>query len=191
MTGELTEATCEGRMEHDPVEGLSGWDGGPKGSGPSADSVGVPHASAARAKEEAGLDIDSWIEGYGRAWREKDDRAVGALFTERALYASHPLEPPHRGREEIRAYWRLATATQQDLVLRFGEPVFSGRRAAVEWWATMRDGEWAAKEAGDDRITHPGCLVLRFAADGLCEELREYWNVGFGPPVRPPEGWGG
>lgn len=139
------------------------------------------------------MDIRSWVERYGRAWREKDDEAVAVLFAEGALYVSHPLRPPHRGREGIRAYWRRATADQEGLDLRFGEPVVSadGRRAAVEWWATMRDGGWAAAEgAGDDGLTLPGCLVLRFAEGGLCEELREYWNVGFGPPVRPSEGWG-
>ena len=103
------------------------------------------------------MDIDSWVEAYGRAWREKDDEAVGALFTEGALYVSHPLEPPHRGSDGIRAYWRRATGTQEDLVLRFGEPVLDGRRAAVEWWATMRDAEWAAGEGtDDDRLTLPG-----------------------------------
>jgi ketosteroid isomerase-like protein len=140
------------------------------------------------------LDIDIWVERYGQAWREKDDEAVAALFTEGATYASHPLQAPHQGRDGIRAYWRRATADQEDLDLCFGEPVVSedGRRAAVEWWVTMRDGDWAARQgAEDDRLTLPGCLVLRFAADGLCEELREYWNVGFGPPAHPSKGWGG
>jgi ketosteroid isomerase-like protein len=140
------------------------------------------------------VNIDTWVERYGRAWREKDDEAVADLFTEGATYASHPLQPPHRGRDGIRAYWRRATADQEELDLRFGEPVVSadGKRAAVEWWAQMRDEGWAAGEgAEDDRLTLPGCLMLRFAESGLCKELREYWNVGFGPPVRPPEGWGG
>ena len=140
------------------------------------------------------MDIHTWVECYGRAWREKDDEAVAALFTEGATYASHPLQSPHRGREGIRAYWRHATADQEQLDLRFGEPVVSpdGRRAAVEWWATMRDGDWAARQGSeDDRLTLPGCLVLRFAEGGLCEELREYWNAGFGPPAHPSEGWGG
>lgn len=157
-----------------------------------ADGARVRCAPSARAKE-ASMDIRSWVERYGRAWREKDDEAVAVLFAEGALYVSHPLRPPHRGREGIRACWRRATADQEVLDLRFGEPVVSadGRRAAVEWWATMRDGGWAAAEgAGDDGLTLPGCLVLRFAEGGLCEELREYWNVGFGPPVRPSEGWG-
>jgi ketosteroid isomerase-like protein len=71
------------------------------------------------------MDIGSWVERYGRAWREKDDEAVAVLFAEGALYVSHPLPPPHRGREGIRAYWRRATADQEGLDLRFGEPVVS------------------------------------------------------------------
>jgi len=56
----------------------------------------------------------------------------------------------------------------------------------------MRDGDWAARQGSeDDRLALPSCLVLRFAADGLYEELREYWNVGFGQPAHPSEGWGG
>lgn len=139
------------------------------------------------------MDIVSWVERYGRAWREKDDEAVAALFAEEATYASHPSQPPHRGREGIRAYWRRATADQEELDLRFGDPIVSadGGRAAVEWWATMRDEGWAAEEGRPgEALTLPGCLVLRFSEEGLCEELREYWNVGFGPPVRPPNGWG-
>lgn len=41
--------------------------------------------------------------------------------------------------------------------------------ATVEWWATFHDE--------GEPVTLPGCLVLRFGADGLCEELREYWHV--------------
>ena len=57
----------------------------------------------------------------------------------------------------------------------------SGEKVAVEWWTTM----WAEGE----EITIPGCLLLRFAPDGRCEELREYWHVEPGGH-EPPDGWG-
>ena len=38
-------------------------------------------------------------------------------------------------------------------------------------------------------ITLPGCLLLRFAPGGRCEELREYWHVEEGRRD-PPAGWG-
>jgi uncharacterized protein (TIGR02246 family) len=127
------------------------------------------------------MDVHAWIEAYGRAWRDGDDAAAADLFTEDGLYRSHPFREPHRGREAIRAYWRSATSAQQDLAVRFGEPIVAGNRAAVEWWATIReDGE---------EVTLPGILVLRFDAAGRCEELREAWH--YEPGRRePPEGWG-
>lgn len=60
----------------------------------------------------------------------------------------------------------------EDLDLRFGKLAVSEdkRRAAVEWWATMRDGGWAARQGAEyDRLTLPGCLVLRFSTGGSCE----------------------
>lgn len=55
----------------------------------------------------------------------------------------------------------------------------------------MHDAAWAASQGSEaSAFTLPGCLVLRFAADGRCEELREHWHVEFGGPVRPPTGWG-
>jgi hypothetical protein len=43
--------------------------------------------------------------------------------------------------------------------------------------------------AEGEEITIPGCLLLRFAPDGRCEELREYWHVEPGR-YEPPDGWG-
>lgn len=133
--------------------------------------------------------IESWIERYGMAWRDKDVDGVAELFTEDATYAAHPTEEPNRGREGIRAYWRQVTATQRDVDLRFGTPVVEGNRATVEWWALMNDPEWGPPR-DDAAVTLPGCLILRFTDDGLCVELREYWNVEFGRHVPAPAGWG-
>lgn len=107
--------------------------------------------------------------------------AAVALFTEDAAYRSSPFREPSVGHEGIRAYWAGATGAQADVRVRLGEPLEDDDRVAVEWWTTMRDD--------GEAITLPGCLVLRFAADGRCEELREYWHVEPGT-VDPPDGWG-
>jgi uncharacterized protein (TIGR02246 family) len=133
--------------------------------------------------------VESWIERYGIAWRTKDADGVAELFTEDAVYAAHPTEEPHRGRAGIRAYWRQVTATQSDLDLRFGRPVVDGNRATVEWWAIMNAAEWGPPR-DDAAVTLPGCLILRFTDEGLCVELREYWNADFGRSVPAPNGWG-
>jgi hypothetical protein len=63
-----------------------------------------------------------------------------------------------------------------------GWPVITGDRVVVEWWTAMIDPD-------QGEITLPGCLLLRFALDGRCHDLREYWQVR--PGTRnPPDGWG-
>jgi SnoaL-like domain len=127
--------------------------------------------------------IDDWIASYGRAWEERDADAAAALFTSDAVYRDHPLGPPHLGSDGVRKYWSDVTATQSAVAVRFGAPVASAdeMRAAVEFWVTMTSG-------GSD-VTLMGILMLLFADDGRCKELREAWHFESGHHD-PPEGWG-
>lgn len=129
------------------------------------------------------LDTSAWLAAYHQAWIARDAEGVARLFTDDAAYHSHPFRPPYVGRAAIAEYWQRATASQEDFALRWGTPVVAGNRMAVEWWATIRDAE-----EGD--LTLPGCLIVRFAANGLCEELREYWHLDVGSRIAPPAGWG-
>ncbi len=129
------------------------------------------------------LDISAWLAAYHKAWITHNAEQVARLFTENAAYYSHPFRSPYRGRAEIQAYWQRATSSQEELEVRWGSPVVSGNRVAVEWWATMR-------EADEGELTLPGCLILRFADDGLCSELREYWHIDVGSRILPPSEWG-
>lgn len=75
---------------------------------------------------------------------------------------------------EIRAYWRRGAGAQQETRVHMGLPFRDGERVAVEWWATMIDD--------GAEVTLSGCLLLRFATDGRCQGLREYWEREGGPP---------
>jgi uncharacterized protein (TIGR02246 family) len=127
------------------------------------------------------MDLTDWIDGYRRAWEQADTELVLTLFTEDASYRSNPFEEPHRGHEGIRAYWDGVTGQQRDARVRMGRPFGDGDRVAVEWWTTMT--------SQGEEVTLPGCLLLRFEADGRCSDLREYWNV-TGGLVEPFDDWG-
>lgn len=119
----------------------------------------------------------AWLAAYERAWRAGDGEGAGALFTADCVYRSHPF----REAEDAAGYARRVFAAESGVEARFGRPLIEGRRVAVEYWATLReDGE---------EITLSGCDLLRFAPDGRCCELREYWAQRPGH-VEPPAGWG-
>jgi len=123
----------------------------------------------------------AWLEAYRRAWEGADTRGVLELFTDDARYRSHPLRPAHTGHDGVAGYWARATADQRDVAVRLGDPVVDGDRVAAEWWTTMvADGE---------PVTLAGCLLLTFAADGRCRDLRECWNLADGLHDPPPD-WG-
>ena len=122
-----------------------------------------------------------WIAAYEQAWVGRDPEAAVELFTEDAVYRSHPFREPHTGSNGVREYWaggNLDAGGAGPPLRRAGR---RGDKVVVEWWAIMRDeGSW---------ITLPGALLLRFAGDGRSEELREYWHVEEGRH-EPPPGWG-
>lgn len=125
--------------------------------------------------------VHAWLDRYRAAWEQRDPDAAAALFTEDALYREQPYAEPFRGRAGVHRYWSDVTATQSDITVRYGTPVVDGNRAAVEWWVTLRNGDVPATLAGE--------FLLRFAPDGLVEDLREYWHFAEGMQ-EPPAGWG-
>jgi len=127
------------------------------------------------------LVVNRWIRSYTKAWLKKDAKAIASLFTEDAAYHSHPFRPMNQGRKSILDYTLVALDVGQMYEVRFGKPVVEGSKAAVEYWTTM-------KEKVED-VTLAGCLMLRFAKNGLCKELHDYWVLQTGK-LQPPPNWG-
>jgi hypothetical protein len=120
-----------------------------------------------------------WQDVWARAWPAKDAEAIDALYTRDATYRSHPFRDPE---PSPRSYVERMFAEEDEIECRFGEPIVSGERAAVEWWGTWR-------EAGE-KVTLAGTTVLRFRPDGLVAEHLDYW-VQVDGRRELPAGWGG
>jgi ketosteroid isomerase-like protein len=105
-----------------------------------------------------------WIEVWERAWPAADVEAIATLYAPEANFYSHPF----RERQSPTDYVAWAFADQAEAECRFGEPVVSGDRAAVDWWGviTSRDGLVE---------TVAGTSMLRFDAQGLVVEQRDTW----------------
>ena len=127
---------------------------------------------------EAGDLAERWRATWERAWRAKDGAAIAALYAADAVYRSHPFREPERSASD---YVDRVFGEEEAIECRFAEPLVAGRRAAVEWWATYREG--------GEEVTLLGVTVLRFGDDGLVVQHTDYWAEA-GARLEPFTGWG-
>jgi hypothetical protein len=50
-------------------------------------------------------EIQTWIEGYLRAWDSNNPEDIGSLFSKDAVYKTGPFDDPWQGREQIIQGW--------------------------------------------------------------------------------------
>ena len=106
----------------------------------------------------------AWVDAWERAWPAGDVEALEPVYASDAVQWSAPFREPQTPRD----YAAWAFADQASAVCRFGEPIVSGDRAAVDWWAVM-----TGKDGSEESIA--GTSFLRFDADGLVVEQRDVW----------------
>jgi hypothetical protein len=120
---------------------------------------------------------ERWRSTWERAWPAKDGAAIAALYAADAVYRSHPFREPERS---ARDYVDREFALEAGIECRFGEPLVTGRRAAVQWWASF--------EEDGKEVSLAGVTVLRFGDDGLVVQHTDYWGDAAGR-VEPFPGW--
>ncbi|KRE68420.1 hypothetical protein ASG92_00630 [Arthrobacter sp. Soil736] len=110
--------------------------------------------------------ISSWVEGYIRAWTSNAADDIRALFTEDAVYATHPYDPDAwRGREQIVEKW-IASADKP------GDWRF-------EWSVLGTDGDLAFVQGRttylDDRPSYENLWVIRLGPGGRASAFTEWF----------------
>ena len=110
----------------------------------------------------AGRGVEAGLGGAGPGADHGPLRA-GRPSTSRSRFASRLGAPM-----DVRAYVSAASARRRIRASGSSEPIVDGDRAAIPWWASLR-------EDGAD-TTLAGTSVLRFDADGLVIEQWDAWN---------------
>jgi SnoaL-like domain len=106
-----------------------------------------------------------WADVWERGWREHDAAAIAALYAEGAFWQQHPFLEPDPG------YLSRVFGEEESAECSFGTPVVDGDRAAVPWSAQTRLVGGGAEDLA-------GVSMLRFRADGLVVEERDFWASG-------------
>lgn len=112
---------------------------------------------------------DRWAATWRGAWEALEAEPILRLYADDALLSTAPFREPYVGREAIRSYVERVFGEEEDPRVWVGAPIVDGDRAAISWWASLR-------EEGAD-TTLAGTSVLRFDADGLVVEQWDTWNV--------------
>ena len=121
---------------------------------------------------------ERWAEAFRAAWLAGDGESAAALYAEDCVFRSHPF----RELEDARAYMRSAVPEAEAPEVWFAKPVEGEDAAAVEYWALLVEPD--GKES-----TIAGFHRMRFGADGLIVDARDYWHLEPGHR-RPPAEWG-
>jgi hypothetical protein len=109
-----------------------------------------------------------WADTWARAWPHRDAEAIAELYADTVVYRSPAFRQPDFGLAGVRRYLNENLPAEENIECWFGQPIVSGDRAAVEWWAS-----WT--EQGQE-LTFAGVTVLRFDDRGKVVEHRDYDN---------------
>ena len=110
--------------------------------------------------------FDHWLRRYFQAWVSNDRDAVGALFSEEAVYYVNPfLGPRMRGRAEIVDVWTSEPDAQRNIRWSYEPLAVQGDRGIAQWRVSFAPG---GRQRGP--IDHPEDLGK--AAVGLLMRVR-------------------
>ncbi len=114
--------------------------------------------------------FESWLEAYGRAWRERNPQAAANLFTEDGTYQVTPFAEAMRGHPAILAYWSQVARTQQDIQFGYEVLAVSAEVGIARWWASF------ALIPPGLQTRLDGIFLISLDDDGRCLSLREWWH---------------
>ena len=114
--------------------------------------------------------VQSWLDAYVRAWETYDPEAIGALFSEDAVYHYDPFGEPLRGRDAIVASW-LEEPDAPGTYAGHYEPVAIDGNLAV----TNGRSRYFEEDGATLKSEYDNVFILRFDGDGRCAEYREWY----------------
>lgn len=135
------------------------------------------------------MNIEQFMQGYKRAWEERDDGLFCALFAPDASYHNTPFAE-QRGHAQLAAYWQRVKL-QEDVRVRYEILAASPGGGIAHWhvtyqvaseelfqiWAQSTGTNLVARKPGDPlpRMVLDGVLKAEFDA-GLCRRCELWWH---------------
>jgi SnoaL-like domain len=123
-------------------------------------------------------DAQEWLDRYVAAWLSYEADDIASLFTDDVLYRYHPYDDPIVGREAVVASW-LGEANSDGASTRDAPGTYAAQYepVAVDGEIVVATGTSSYRERLDGPIVrvYHNCFVMRFDAEGRCQEFTEYY----------------
>jgi len=114
--------------------------------------------------------FESWLEKYGKTWRDRNPQAAAGLFTDDGTYQVTPFVKPMCGRQAIFEYWSEVARTQENIQFGYEVLAVTPEAGLARWWASFVIVPQRLRTKLD------GIFLISLDADGLCLSLREWWH---------------
>ena len=135
------------------------------------------------------MDIEQFMQGYKKAWEERDEAQFCALFAPDGEYHNTPFAV-QRGHAELAAYWQRVKM-QEDVQVRYEILASAPAGGIAHWhvtyqvaseelfriWAQSTGTNLVARKPGDPlpRMVLDGVLKAEFDGD-LCRRCDIWWH---------------
>jgi limonene-1,2-epoxide hydrolase len=135
------------------------------------------------------MDIEQFMQGYKKAWEERDEAQFCALFAEDGEYHNTPFAV-QRGHAQLAAYWQRVKL-QEDVQVRYEILATSPAGGIAHWhvtyqvaseelfriWAQSTGTNLVARKPGEPlpRMVLDGVLKAEFDGD-LCRRCDLWWH---------------
>ena len=135
------------------------------------------------------MDIEQFMQGYKKAWEERDEAQFCALFAEDGEYHNTPFAV-QRGHAQLAAYWQRVKL-QEDVQVRYEILADTPAGGIAHWhvtyqvaseelfriWAQSTGTNLVARKPGDPlpRMVLDGVLKAEFGS-GVCTRCAIWWH---------------
>jgi hypothetical protein len=115
--------------------------------------------------------VIDWLKAYVSAWESYSPEAIGALFTEDAVYSFHPFDDPVVGRQAIVDSWLKDPDAAGTFTANYEPIAVDGDTAVVNGRSTY------FKDSSRNELTKQwdNIFVIEFDKDGRCRSFREWY----------------
>lgn len=135
------------------------------------------------------MGIEHFMQGYKKAWEQRDEKLFCALFTPEGTYRNTPFAV-QRGHEELAAYWQRVKL-QEDVAVSYEVLASAPGSGIAHWHVTYQVASeelfriWAASTGTNLIGRKPGDPLPRMILDGvlqasfdggLCTDCRLWWH---------------